>query len=167
MSKRLNMMAICLLLAAATGLHAQDLKKFNLYHPEENAVEGIDNAVKKAKAEHKNVFVQIGGNWCIWCARFYEFSQNDPQIDSTFKANYVVYHLNYSKENKNLPVLAKLGYPQRFGFPVFVILNEKGERLHTQNSGYLEEGKGYSKEKILDFLKGWTVKALDPAFYKE
>jgi hypothetical protein len=77
----------------------------------------------------------------------------------------VVYHLNYSKENKNQDVLAKYSYPQRFGFPVFLILDGAGKLLHTQNSAYLEQDKGYSREKILDFLNGWTKNALDPERY--
>jgi hypothetical protein len=28
-----------------------------------------------------------------------------------------------------------------------------GRRLHTQNSGYLEEGKGHSKAKGMEFFK--------------
>jgi hypothetical protein len=49
---------------------------------------------------------------------------------------------------------SKLGYPQRFGYPVFVILNGDGERIHTQNSEYLENGKGsYDKNKVQSFLE--------------
>jgi hypothetical protein len=78
-----------------------------------------------------------------------------------------MYHLNYSKENKNLDLLKKYGYPQRFGFPVFIILDANGNKIHTQNSSYLEAGKGYSKEKIIDFLQGWSPVALKPESYKD
>jgi hypothetical protein len=61
---------------------------------------------------------------------------------------------------------AKYGYPQRFGFPVFIILDENGNRIHTQNSAYLEEGKGYSKDKIAEFFEAWSPAALDPKNYK-
>jgi thiol:disulfide interchange protein len=154
---------VCLLSGFAAS--AQDLSTFHIYHPEEDATAGIRSAVKAAAQIHKNVFVQIGGNWCIWCARFHQMSTTDPQLDSAFSANFIVYHLNYSKENMNLPLLAMLGYPQRFGFPVFVILNEKGTPVHIQNSEYLEQGKGYNKEKILSFLNDWSPRALDPASY--
>lgn len=53
-----------------------------------------------------------------------------------------------------------LGNPARFGFPVFVILNEKGEPIHIQNSAYLEEGKGYSEQKVVEFLNAWTPNAV-------
>jgi thiol:disulfide interchange protein len=153
------------LIALCGGLRAQDLNTFHAYHPEEDAAAGLQRAVKAASTAHKNVFVQIGGNWCIWCARFAELTSADHQLDSALNEGFIVYHLNYSKENMNLPLLARLGYPQRFGFPVFVILNDKGSPVHIQNSEYLEQGKGYNKEKILSFLNDWSPKALDPASY--
>lgn len=156
------------MLASSAMIFSQDMKKFHLYLPEENAEQGIANAVKQAKAEGKHVFIQIGGNWCIWCARFNEFITNDKQIDSLVKADYVVYHMNYSKENYNAKLLAKYGFPQRFGFPVFLILDANGKLIHTQNSGYLEDGKqGYVKEKVVGFFSDWSTKALDPKNYKE
>src|SRR5258706_6536521 len=109
------------------------MKKFNLYADGENAEQKIAEVVKEAQKESKHVFIQVGGNWCIWCARFHDFITADGSIDSLIRANYIVYHLNYSEENKNLKLLAEYGYPQRFGFPVFLILDGKGKLLHTQN----------------------------------
>ena len=142
-------------------------QNFHLYKPEENAKEGISSAVKEAKKSGKHVLVEIGGNWCIWCARFNDFVNNDKSLDSLISSNYVVYHLNYSKENKNTDLLTKYEFPQRFGFPVFLILNEKGDLIHTQTSWYLESGKSYDKEKVTAFFTDWGTKAFEPAQYKE
>lgn len=160
---------IALLLLFVTiyfGSFGQDLAKFHLYDPSANAKTDISAAIHKAKKENKHVFIQIGGNWCIWCARFNQVVTGDSQLDSAMNADYIVYHLNYSKENKNREMLARFGYPQRFGFPVFVILGADGRPIHTQNSAYLEEGKGYNKQKILEFFDNWSVRALDPSQYK-
>src|SRR5215212_8103804 len=86
---------------------SQDMAKFHLYHPEAKAEQEIKEAVKQAKETGKNVLIQIGGNWCIWCARFNDFTTTDHTIDSTIRANFIVYHLNWSKENKNEEVLTK------------------------------------------------------------
>jgi thioredoxin-related protein len=154
--------------AITTIALSQDSLKFNLYHPEENAKLAISKAVVQAKKSGKHVLIEIGGNWCIWCSRFNDFVTKDKSLDSLVSSNYVVYHLNYSKENKNKDLLAKYGYPQRFGFPVFLILNEKGELIHTQSSWYLEDGKkSYDKEKVTAFFTDWSKKALDPKQYKE
>jgi hypothetical protein len=41
-----------------------------------------------------------------------------------------------------------------------VVLDKNGKVLHIQDSSFLEEGQGYSKEKVLRFFKSWTPKAL-------
>jgi thioredoxin-related protein len=159
---------IVFILFFSIPVFSQDLSKFHLYNPEENAKKEIASAIKKAKDENKHVLIEIGGNWCIWCARFNDFVTNDKSLDSLVNANYVVYHLNYSKENKNTELLFKYRFPQRFGFPVFLILNEKGDLIHTQTSWYLEDGKkSYDKEKVTAFFNDWGPKAFDPEQYKE
>ncbi|WEK35940.1 MAG: thioredoxin family protein [Candidatus Pseudobacter hemicellulosilyticus] len=157
-----------ILLAGCTlAASAQDMASFKLYNPTANAEVELEKAIKEAKAAKKHVFVQIGGNWCVWCARFNVFSTEDKQIDSLIKANYIVYHLNYSKENYNKDLLKRFDYPQRFGFPVFVVLDANGKRLHTQDSGLLEEGKGYDKRRVMTFFQNWAPAALDPEQYKK
>jgi hypothetical protein len=37
------------------------------YNETENAEAKIAELVKKAEKENKNVMIQAGGNWCIWC----------------------------------------------------------------------------------------------------
>ena len=142
-----------------------DMKTFNLYNPYENVDSAIKVAEKIAAKEGKHIFLQMGGNWCIWCARFNAFTTSDKKIDSIMKASYIVVHVNYSKENKNKSIQEKYEYPARFGFPVFVILDAKGKRLHTQNSGYLEKDKNYSKEKVFEFFESWTPDALNAKKY--
>lgn len=157
-----------LLVFSTSFLFSQDMKNFHLYQPEENAEQGIHFALLKAKEEGKFVFIQVGGNWCIWCARFHDFVTNDKQIDSLIHSDFVVYHMNYSKENYNAKLLAKYGYPQRFGFPVFLVLNADGKLLHIQNSAYLEDGKSsYERRKVLEFFLDWRPTALNPKNYKE
>jgi thioredoxin-related protein len=156
-----------LLMIFSCGAFAQDMTKFKLYKPEENATEAIENAVKIAKKTNKHVFIQIGGNWCVWCARFEDFVKDSKVIDSLVKADFIVYHLNYSKENNNAEILKKYGFPQRFGFPVFLILNGDGDLIHTQNSAYLESGKSYDYQKVVEFFRHWGRSAFDPTHYKE
>jgi thioredoxin-related protein len=156
------------ILFSVISAYSQDMTKFKLYTPTENAEKEIAESIKKTKTEGKHVFVQVGGNWCIWCARFNDFISNDTKIDSTIKASYIVYHLSYSKENYNAKLLAKYGYPQRFGFPVFLVLDGEGKLIHTQSSWYLEDGKkSYDRDKTISFFNDWSPAALDPKQYKE
>jgi thiol:disulfide interchange protein len=142
-----------------------------IYHPEANAKEELNNALAQAKTNNKHVLIMVGGNWCRWCRMFEKFIAKDRdengKIDSIINNGFVFLHINYSKENKNLDIMQSLSYPQRFGFPVFLVLDANGIRLHTQNSAYLEEGEGYSEQKIIDFLNHWNPAAMDPALYNK
>lgn len=156
---------LCLVFFNLMILKAQD-KKPALYNIDADAKSELNIAMNKAGKEGKNVLIQVGGNWCKWCIKFHEFIKKDAQIDSLINADYVYILINYSKENRNLEMMKQLEYPQRFGFPVLVILDSKGKRLHTQDSGFLESGTdSYSREKILTFLKCWNINALDPKNY--
>lgn len=139
----------------------------SLYNPYANVEKDVAAALAKAKAEKKHVLLQIGGNWCTWCYKFHSFINLDPALKKLVNDNYVLYHLNYSKENHNDAYMKKLGYPQRFGFPVLVVLDADGKQLHTQDSGLLEQGNGYSTEKVKTFLENWSPAALDEKNYKE
>ena len=163
MKKLFALSFLCLLFVLP--ISAQEKKP--LYNPEANAKQDIADAVRQAAASGKHVLLQIGGNWCIWCLRFNALVTGNDTLNNYLQDNYEVVHVNYSTENKNEAVLASLGYPQRFGFPVFVVLDGEGKRLHTQNSAYLEEGKGHSAKKILEFFEDWSPKALDPKSYEK
>lgn len=144
------------------------MTKFHIYNPQDKAEQEIAKAAKEAKEQHKNVLIQIGGNWCIWCARLNDLMSRDASVDSMLKANYVVYHMNFSRENYNTKLLAKYGYPHRLGIPVLLVLDADGNRIHTQNTGYLENGNGgYDRDKVMGFLYDWSPAALDPKKYKE
>jgi len=133
-----------------------------IYNPKANAKADIDAAVAKAKKAGKHVFIQVGGNWCSWCILFHKMVDATPELKDYLNNNYETVLVNYSQDNKNTETMARLGYPGRFGFPVFVILDGNGKVIHIQNSAYLEEGKGHSVKKVMEFLKGWTADAIKP-----
>lgn len=153
------------LLMALSSVKAQSNAYDHIYDPTANAAEDLKKITAQAAKEHKHVLVQVGGNWCIWCKRFYKLTTEDSVLKKEIAGDYLVYHLNYSKENKNLPLLAQYGYPERFGFPVILVLDGKGNRLHTQDTGLLEMADGYDPKKVLDFLQKWSPVALNSKSY--
>ncbi len=138
------------------------LSSDSLYNPKANAKADIAKAVSKARSENKHVLIQAGGNWCGWCIEFNRFVHADKKIDSIIQSSFIVYHLNYSPQNTNYEIFQQYGFPVRFGFPVFLILNGDGKLIHTQNSSYLEMGKSYDATKVKEFLLSWT-----PAVFNE
>ena len=151
------------ILLAATSLLSFGQEKAvppKLYDPNADARADIKKAVQQAAKEHKYVMLQVGGNWCIWCTRFHNTVAANDTLSRLQRENYVMVYVNYEQKNSKDAVWKELGYPQRFGFPVFVILDEQGKRIHTQSSAYLEEGKGHSPGKIAEFFTQWSPAAV-------
>ncbi len=162
--KRIKTLVLSLVMILPMLLSAQEQK---IYDTNADAKKDIAKAVEAAKNSNKHVFLQIGGNWCPWCIKFHNFVHNDAELSSFMADNFEVVKVNYDQNNRQEELLTELEFPQRFGFPVFVILDGSGKRIHTQNSAFLEKDKSYDKDKILRFLKNWSPAALDPASYKK
>ena len=124
------------------------------YNPNDNAQQKIDSLLKQAKKEKKNVILQAGGNWCGWCLLFNDFIKTNTKVKKELQSNFLYYHLNFSKENKNEAVFKKYApNGDKLGYPFFIVLNSSGKVLKVQESGSLEEGKGYNEAKVINFLK--------------
>lgn len=157
-------------LFSASASAQTGLKK--VYDEEINQLEQIDKAVAQAKREGKFVICQLGGNWCPWCLKFADYISKDSDITKIINDNFVYIHVNYnprmakSKDEavakRAAALMKRLDNAGRFGYPVFIVLDKNGKIIHIQDSGYLEEGEGYNKEKVMRFFKNWTPKAVNP-----
>jgi thioredoxin-related protein len=165
MMKR-TIIALLTVLLSVTVEAQNTLKK--VYNEDINPIEQIDQALVKAKAEGKFVVCQVGGNWCPWCLRFADFITNDTTISKVIGENFEYIHVNYNprksggerQQQQAAALMKRLDNCGRFGFPVFVVLDEEGKVIHIQDSSFLEEGQGYNQEKVLRFFKNWTPKAV-------
>ena len=161
--KRLTVIAFILaFLTLSNAAHAQ-LKK--VYNDDIDPMEQIDKAIAQANEQGTYVICPVGGNWCPWCLKFAQFITDDEEINQYINQNYVYIHVSYNPhqskdEARDKAMLKRLGNPGRFGYPVFVVLDEKGNVIHIQDSSYLEEGKSYHKDKVLQFFINWTPKAV-------
>ena len=151
----------------AISANAQTALK-KVYNEDINPLVQIDQALVKAKANGKFVVCQVGGNWCIWCLRFADFITNDTTISKVINDNFEYIHVNYnprkSKGAENAAqakaLMKRLDNCGRFGYPVFVVLDDSGKVIHIQDSSFLEEGQGYNQEKVLRFFRSWTPQAV-------
>jgi hypothetical protein len=96
--------------------------------------------------------------------RFADFITKDASISKVINENFEYIHVNYNprksqgeeKMEQGRALMKRLDNCGRFGFPVFVVLNEEGKVIHIQDSSFLEEGQSYNQEKVLRFFKNWT-----------
>ena len=164
--KRILFIAMVVIAFFAMTAHAQtegETAPKKVYNEQINPLEQIDQAVARAQSEGKYVICQVGGNWCPWCLRFADFITNDSTINAVIEQNFVYIHTNYHPRKAGevgKALMKRLNNAGRFGFPVFVVLDGQGNVLHIQDSSFLEEGKGYNKEKVLRFFQNWTPAAV-------
>ncbi len=163
MKTRIFTLLLCLFIGGAAMAQTAPLKK--VYDEKIDRMAQVDEALKKAGKEGKYVMVQLGGNWCPWCLIFADFIEKNADLKQQMDKNFVYIHVDYSPAAKRQPnhkeLMKRLGNPARFGFPVLVVLNKEGKVVHIQDSGLLEQGKGYDKGKVLRFLQIWSPAAVE------
>lgn len=134
--------ALTLVFAVITMMISAQSQLKKVYDETINPVEQIDKALATAKTDSGQKFVicQVGGNWCPWCLRFADFISKDSDIMKVVNDNFVYLHVNYNPRKDNNAtaegLMKRLDNPQRFGFPVFVVLDGDGKVLHIQDSSF-------------------------------
>ena len=161
--KRILSIVFIALIAVVNANAQSNLKK--VYDETADPMKQISKAVQDAGKDGRFVICQVGGNWCRWCLMFAEFITTDEDIKALIDKNFEYIHVNYNprkpKDETALKMLERLGNPERFGFPVLVVLDSKGNVIHTQDSSFLEEGNGYNKAKVMRFFSNWTPEAVN------
>lgn len=124
------------------------------FDPERNPGKDLSHAIKIAKESEKNILLDVGGSWCIWCRIMDSWIKENSDVEGYLHANYLLLKINYSPENKNEEFLSQ--FPKIEGYPHLFVLSPEGKMLHSQNTGLLEKGQSYDKEKFLNFLIKWS-----------
>ena len=134
----------------------------DVYDPTSDGNVQIAAALTQAKAEHKNVLLMFGANWCIWCRRLHHTFETVPAVTKALHDNHVLVLIDVNMrhgEKRNADVNERYGNPIKEGLPVFVVLDADGRQLATQESGALEDGKdGHDAAKVIAFLQQWAPK---------
>ena len=126
----------------------------DLYPANANAHEDIRQAILKAGAEHKNVLLVFGGNWCIDC-HLLELDFHDPGNASLLATNYVLVDVNIGEYDTNLDLARKYGIPLSKGVPALVVLNSAGHVLYAQRNSEFENMRVQDASVVTAFLQKW------------
>ena len=127
-----------------------------VFDPASDPAKDLQAAMEKAQAEHKNILMDVGGNWCSWCMVLDHTLREDAELQGLLEKNYVMLHVNYSKENENKEFLRK--YPQPKGYPALYVLSPQGRLLKAETDtseleGNHKIGGGYNKDAVREFLE--------------
>jgi thiol:disulfide interchange protein len=126
----------------------------------------LDPAFQLARArsvaikQHKNLLLDVGGNWCAACLILDRLLTRDGNLARLLAVNYVLVHVNVSPENLNAGFLSR--FPRPTGYPFLIVLRPDASKvLHAQDGLALQRGAkpqdGYDPTSISQFLLRWTA----------
>ena len=141
---------------AVLGMAGSAFAAEKLFDPTRDSAKDLKAAIETARQQHKNILMDVGGNWCPWCILLDRTLNEDAELHGLIEKNYVLVHVNFSRENENQAFLGS--YPKAQGYPAWYVLSPEGKLLKAEDTSALEQdhklNAGYSKEAVKAFLVG-------------
>jgi thiol:disulfide interchange protein len=114
----------------------------------------IAAALKQARAEHKRVILDFGGDWCGDCQVLDIYFHQEPNLDLLEK-HFVIAHIWIGRMDTHLDVAAKYGVPINRGVPALAVLDAHGKVLYSQATGQFADMRHMDSNSVTDFLNHW------------
>jgi thiol:disulfide interchange protein len=131
-----------------------------LYDPMQDPRRQLQRAIERARRENKNILVEAGADWCVWCHRLEQFIASHAELHQLRSQHYVHIRL-FSGEGEGLPLYFD-NLPALDGLPHYFVYNKDGKLLHSQDTEPFESGETYNFDKVWEFLAYW---AIDPSVH--
>lgn len=128
----------------------------HLYPDAGSARADLASALKQAKAEHKRVILDFGGDWCGDCQVLDIYMHQSPNQELLAK-HFVVVHVNIGHFDQNTDIAKTYGIPLNKGVPALAVLDEHGKLLYAQKTGEFEDMRNMSAQSVTDFLNRWKA----------
>ena len=127
------------------------------YDEQAHADAVVDAARTRARAEHKLLIIDLGGNWCADC-RILAGTIDLPEVRAFVDAHYVLVTVDVGRFDRNLQIPARYGITRRLeGVPALLVVDPRTDRL--LNAGHvtaLADARSMSPQALADWLAQWT-----------
>jgi thiol:disulfide interchange protein len=114
----------------------------------------IHEALQRAKAQHKRVILDFGGNWCGDC-QVLDIYLHDPANKALLEDNFELVDINIGRYDANTDIAERYGIPLQRGVPALVILSPEGKVLLAQTHGEFESMRRLESSDLTKFLNDW------------
>lgn len=114
----------------------------------------IHEALARAKAQHKRVILDFGGNWCGDC-KVLDIYFHDPANKSLLEENFELVDVNIGRYDANQDIADRYGIPLKRGVPALVVLSPEGKVLLAQTHGEFESMRSLQSSDLTKFLNEW------------
>jgi thiol-disulfide isomerase/thioredoxin len=118
----------------------------------------VDAALLKAKAEHKRVFIDLGGNWCGDC-RLLAALMNLPEVQPFIGEHYVVVSIDIGRFNRNMQIPARWGAVaklQGMAPAILIVDPDKNILVNDGQLTVLEDSRHMDPQRVVDHIAAWA-----------
>ncbi len=126
-----------------------------LFNLDTNAFEDLKSAQAEAFKLKKNILVELGADWCVWCHRLESFIASHSEL-YLLRSQFFVHVRVYTGDGRKRTEICN-HLPPFDGIPHFFVYNPDGKLIHSQHTSELEEGETYNYEKVWNFLSSWST----------
>jgi thiol-disulfide isomerase/thioredoxin len=150
--------------AAVPAPHLQEQSFEQLAQPQPlpysetaDAKAAVDAARIRAKATHKLLLIDLGGNWCPDC-RILAGTIALPDLAPWMRRHYELVTVDVGRFDKNLFVPARYGLTQRLqGVPSLLIVDPNTDKLlNAGHTAALSDARSMTPQALADWLAQWA-----------
>ena len=124
------------------------------YDEKADAEADVAKAIKTAKAKHKLVLIDLGGNWCGDC-RVFAGMIEQPDLKAFVDKHYEVVAVNVGRYDHNMQIPARYGIDKLKGVPTFLVVDTKGKLVNPDALFALTDARHMTPQSLADWLAQW------------
>jgi thiol:disulfide interchange protein len=127
------------------------------YDEHADADRAVSAALLRARAGHKLLLIDLGGNWCLDC-RLLAATMAVPVLKQWLQAHYEIVPVDVGRMDKNLQIPARFGAPGRpQGVPALLVIDPNGNRLVNKGRiAALSDARSLNPQGLADWLAQWV-----------
>ncbi len=127
------------------------------YDEAANANAAVAKAKRLARASHKLLIIDLGGNWCGDC-RILSATMDRPELKRFLDRHYTTVLVDVGRFDRNLQIPAHYGITERLeGVPALLIVDPKTDKLlDAGRVTALEDARNMTPQALADWLAQWT-----------
>lgn len=126
------------------------------YNETADADRDVAAALARAKAHHKKLLIDLGGNWCPDC-RVLAGIVELPEVKRFVERHYEVVTVDVGRFNKNGQIAAHYGINGRLkGVPSVLIVDPRTDKLINEGrTAALADARSMTPQALADWLAQW------------
>jgi thioredoxin 1 len=141
-----RILATAALLLLASGVGATTWP----YDEKADAPAEVQQALGAARADHKQVLLVFGANWCEDCRALDKALQGSSR--TLIQGKFDVVKIDVGNFDKNLKLAERYGNPIKMGIPAVVELGADDQVIYSTKGGELADARKMGDQGIYDFL---------------